>query len=199
MAKAGFIVTGVILLVIAGSSYVTLVTDTGYTIHGVVNLCNTDLAQLGQLFSGDLQQTCGQYQLLQFGVIGFAVIGIILIIVGAVVPSGNPRNVKPLTCPFCNYSASSVHELHNHSLNCEKRNQVAQVRNEALHILKERYAKGKKIVQLFLLGLLIAFFGFLAVMLILTGKGSSVEGGLVFLIPTGIFVVCFIAILYDKG
>jgi len=102
-------------------------------------LCNTDLAQLGQLFSGDLQQTCGQYQLLQFGVIGFAVIGIILIIVGAVVPSGNLMN-----CHFRNASASSVHELHNHSLNCEKRNQeTPKKKNEALHILKERYAKGE--------------------------------------------------------
>jgi len=63
----------------------------------------------------------------------------------------------------------------------------------------KKISKGKKIVQLFLVGLGIAFFGFLAVMLILTGKDSSVEGGLVFLIPTGIFVVCFIAILYDKG
>jgi len=63
----------------------------------------------------------------------------------------------------------------------------------------KKISKGKKIVQLFLLGLGIAFFGFLAVGLILTGKDSSVEGGLWFLIPTLGFVGIFIAVLYDKG
>jgi len=63
----------------------------------------------------------------------------------------------------------------------------------------KKKSRGKKIVQLFLLGLGIAFFGLIAVGLILTGKDSSVEGGLLSLIPTGIFVVCFIGILYDKG
>ena len=144
MAKAGVIVTGCILLVLAGLSYVTPVTDTGYTVHGAVNLCNTDLAQLGQLFSGDLQQICAEYRLMLYGVVGIGVIGFILIIVGLAVPSGKSRGVKPLDCPYCNYDASSAHELYNHSLNCEKRNkETPKKKNEALDILKERYAKGE--------------------------------------------------------
>ena len=69
------------------------------------------------------------------------VVGVILMIVGAVVPS---RGVKPLTCPFCNYAATSANDLHRHSLNCENRNkETPKKKNEALDILKERYAKAE--------------------------------------------------------
>ena len=69
------------------------------------------------------------------------VVGVILMIVGAVVPS---RGVKPLTCPFCNYGATSANDLHRHSLNCGNRNkETPKKKNEALDILKERYAKGE--------------------------------------------------------
>ena len=96
---------------------------------------------------GGLAPLMPEYQALQSQIIMgliLIVVGIILIIVGLVVPSGNPRRVKPLTCPFCNYSASSIQELHNHSLNCENRNkETPKKKNEALDILKERYAKGE--------------------------------------------------------
>jgi len=59
--------------------------------------------------------------------------------------------------------------------------------------------KSKKIAQLILLGLGILFFGFLSIGLILIGTKSNVNAGTVFLIPTLIFFVCFVAVLFDKG
>ena len=96
---------------------------------------------------GGLAPLTPEYQALQNQIIlgqMLIAVGVILSIVGAIVPSGTPRRVKPLTCPFCNFAATSASELHNHSLNCEKRNkETPKKKNEALDILKERYAKGE--------------------------------------------------------
>jgi len=59
--------------------------------------------------------------------------------------------------------------------------------------------KSKKIAQLILLVLGIMFFGFLSIGLILTGTDSDINAGMVFLIPTVMFFVCFVAVLFDKG
>ena len=112
MAKTGLIVTGIILLVLAGLGFVTPVTDTGFTIAGVNNLCQSGYGQLGQLFSGDLQQICGQFQLMMYGIMGGGLIGIILLIVGLVVPSKSGG--KTLTCSYCNFVAMSEAELLKH-------------------------------------------------------------------------------------
>jgi hypothetical protein len=59
--------------------------------------------------------------------------------------------------------------------------------------------KIKKMLQLLFLGVLMGFMGLLSAVLFLSESESSVSGGVSFLIPMLIFVVCFIAVLYDKG
>ena len=134
MLRVGIIVIGAVLLVI-GLAIVLIVQP------------KADLMVILMGGYGGLAPMLPDYQALQSQIIlgqMLIVIGVILSIVGAVVPSGNPKRVKPLTCPFCNYAATSASELHNHSLNCEKRNkETPKKKNEALDILKERYAKGE--------------------------------------------------------
>ena len=120
MARLGVLITGIVLLIFGVIGYQIPVTNTGYTIPGANNLCNTDLARLGQLFSGDLQQVCGQYQLMLYGIYGLAIIGIILIIVGATIPKSFQKSKSKYICGYCKYVAESERELHNHSLNCQE-------------------------------------------------------------------------------
>lgn len=112
MAETPLIVLGLFLLGLTALGYLVPVTDNGFTIPGVNNLCQSGLGQLGQLFSGDVQQTCNQYQLMLYGMYGLGIIGIILIIVGAVKPSISKKNV--LTCPYCNFVPQSESELVKH-------------------------------------------------------------------------------------
>jgi len=141
MARGGILGVGIVLLIIALIGYITPVNNAGNTAFQMNVLCNTDLFQFGQLFHAETSQLCSKANLMVIGTYASGILGIILIVVGSVVPS---RGVKSLTCPFCNYSASSANELHNHSLNCEKRNkETPKKKNEALDILKERYARGE--------------------------------------------------------
>jgi hypothetical protein len=135
---------GVFFLVAASMFYLFPVDKAGHNGFQVNVLCETDLFQFGQLFSPEASQLCGSANRMIIGTYASSILGIILIVVGSVVPSANPRRVKPLTCPFCNYAASSANELHSHSLNCQKRNkETPKKKNVALDILKERYAKGE--------------------------------------------------------
>ena len=87
MANGGAVAGGVIMLIIAVLGYVFPITDTGYTIPQINDICTSGLGQIGQLFSGDAQKVCREYGYLTFGIYGFGLIGLILIIVGAAVSS----------------------------------------------------------------------------------------------------------------
>ncbi len=112
MTNTGVLVAGIVLVIIAGIGFIVPITDTGYSIPQINELCTSGLGQLGQLFSGDLQQVCFEYRYFTYGIYGFGLMGIILVIVGAVVPSR--KGEKTLTCPYCNYVATSDSELLKH-------------------------------------------------------------------------------------
>lgn len=112
MANKGTLAAGIVLVIIAGIGFIFPINDRGYSIPQVNELCTSGLGQLGQLFSGDLQQICQEFRYLTYGIYGIGVIGIILVIVGAVVPS--KKNGKTLTCPYCNYVATLDSELLKH-------------------------------------------------------------------------------------
>jgi len=56
--------------------------------------------------------------------------------------------------------------------------------------------KIKKTISLILLALGIAFSGLISGIMFLGGESGA---GITFLIPTIIFVVCFVVVLFDKG
>jgi len=61
--------------------------NTILTIPVAAGICNSAMGQLGQAFSGEAVKTCSEWNNLLYGIYGAGVLGVILIIVGAVVPS----------------------------------------------------------------------------------------------------------------
>ncbi len=86
MARVGVLGFGIILLVLATIGYI-MPNDMGLTIPEANDLCTSNLGRIGQLFSGDTQQACSEMKYITFGIYGFGLIGIILVIVGALVSS----------------------------------------------------------------------------------------------------------------
>lgn len=72
----------------AGFGYIVPINDQGWTIPSANDLCTSGLGQLGQMFSGDAKENCRIVSMMNLGIYGFGFIGIILIIVGSLVPSG---------------------------------------------------------------------------------------------------------------
>ena len=113
MAKGGLIAGGIVLLILAIIGYI-LPIEEGYSIPDVIALCNSGMGQLGQAFSGDIVKACSEYNAMLYGIYGFALLGLILIVVGSVV-SGGQKEVH--------------HEI--------------EVEDDAIDILEKRYAKGE--------------------------------------------------------
>jgi len=86
MANLGAILAGLILFAIAFIGYTYPISDNGYTIPQYDQLCDSGVGQLGQLFSRNAQQDCGLANTLVLGTYGIGLIGLILFIVGLVVP-----------------------------------------------------------------------------------------------------------------
>ena len=61
-----------------------------HTVPEIYELCNSGLGQLAKAFSSEIVETCGQIKLVTYGISGAGLLGIILIVVGAVVPKKNP-------------------------------------------------------------------------------------------------------------
>lgn len=102
-------IAGGILLGLAVMGFIVPVTDNGWSIPQVHDLCSSGFGQLGQAFSGDIQQVCSEYRIATFGIYGIGLIGLILLIVGLLSPSKS--NKKSLTCSYCNFVALSETEL----------------------------------------------------------------------------------------
>ena len=118
------VIGGIILLTIAGIGYVYAgATTTGLTIPQVVDLCNTGMGQLGQAFSGDAMKICREYGMLNNGIYGFGIIGLILIIVGAVVPEKKQEKI--------------------YDVETGRTEERSMEKDDYLNILKKRYANGE--------------------------------------------------------
>jgi len=120
MANKGALGVGIFFLLIGGSGFLmpNSVWNEGsrgtqfaeMTIPELHDLCSSGLGQLGQAFSGDIQKGCSEIRIVAYGIYGSGIIGLILIIVGAVVPGKN----RTWTCKFCNYATSTEAEMINH-------------------------------------------------------------------------------------
>jgi len=118
VAKGNVVYGGSAILFIAIIGYFIPVTGTGFTIPQVNDLCASGLGQLGQLFSGDVQKICREFGYLMYGIYGFGIIGLILIIGGAVA-SGEKKIVTTRTV------------------------EETKEDDSAIDLLKKRYAKGE--------------------------------------------------------
>ena len=83
------------------------------TIPELSDLCNSGLGQLAKMFSSGIQQACTEYKLMSYAIIGSGIIGLILLIIGAVISKSSKQ--KTLTCSYCNYVAISETDLLEHS------------------------------------------------------------------------------------
>ena len=119
MAKGGVVGAGIFFLIIAVIGYIYPITDEGWTAPSIDELCSSGWGQLGKAFSGDIQQVCAQYKIITLGIYGSGILGIILIVVGAVVPGGKRESVY----------TKEVEEI--------------EEEDDSLEILKKRYARGE--------------------------------------------------------
>jgi len=83
------------------------------TIPELSDLCNSGLGQLAKMFNSNNQQACTEYKLMYYAIIGSGIIGLILLIIGAVISKSSKQ--KTLTCSYCNYVAISETDLLKHS------------------------------------------------------------------------------------
>ena len=163
MVNIGILIAGIVLLIIAGIGFIFPINDRGYSITQINEICTSDLGLLGKLFSEDLQKVCLEYSYLTYGIYGFGLIGIILIIVGAVVPSQNLKvstvyhektheNRKDWLCEHCKFQTKTEQDLIEHykTEHSEKKGDTfdrkygkKQISSENLEILKRRYAQGE--------------------------------------------------------
>ena len=115
MARGGIIGIGIIFLIIAVAGYTTPIsvtladTTVNLTIPKVVAFCDSGFGQFAQM-SPQVVMVCSEYNNFMMGIYGSGLLGIILIIVGAVV-SGKKRT---WICEFCNYATSTEAEMINH-------------------------------------------------------------------------------------
>ena len=117
MARGEIIGFGIIFLIIAVMGYgtpisVTLAdTTVNLTIPKVVAFCDSGLGQLAQM-SLQVAMVCSEYNNFMMGIYGSGLLGIILIIVGAIYTTKK----SIYFCDHCKFAASTEAELYNHSV-----------------------------------------------------------------------------------
>ena len=109
--------TGSVLLGVAVLGFLYPVTSQGHTVFSLNDLCNSGVGQFAQVLeqvvgSSQITQKCVEFRYATYGIIGLGLIGLILVIIGAVVPSRSKE--KALTCSYCNYVALSETDLLKH-------------------------------------------------------------------------------------
>jgi len=123
VARGGIIGPGVILIILAVAGYITPMsvtlaeTTVNLTIPKVVAFCDSGLGQFSQMLP-QVVMVCSEYKNFLMGIYGSGVLGIILIIVGAVV-SGKKES-------------EDIREV-----------EETEREYDPLDILKQRYAKGE--------------------------------------------------------
>jgi len=161
MANGGALGIGIFFLLIGGAGFLTPnsvwnensrgTQFADMTIPQVYELCSSGLGQLGQMFSGDIQKACSEYRTVTYAIYGSGLIGLILIIVGAVV-SGKKEDVSHLEVRYAKGELSKGElESKKEKVNEETRPRKTQSPQEKLRednlknlgILKQRLAKGE--------------------------------------------------------
>jgi hypothetical protein len=133
--KVGAFVAGIILMILGVLFYFSMQTS--------MSDCGSFIGQLGRAFSGDFAQKCQMVSMMQIGAGIFVVIGLSLLIYGAVATGeSKPRRFE---CKLCGSESDSLEGLRYHVEQYHEKNfadsQNDDIKN--LGILKERLAKGE--------------------------------------------------------
>ncbi len=104
---------GIILMIIGMVGFFYPIGDKGFTAPQIHEFCSSDLVQWALLFDeeGDLIQKCNEWSIVTTAIYGFVIVGIIVIIVGAV-----KKSQSVYFCRHCKFAASTEAELYNHSV-----------------------------------------------------------------------------------
>ena len=94
MARWAILEIGVIFLIIGFVLYIIPVGDFGGNAFQVKVLCDTDLFQLGQLFDAEIGQLCSSVNLMVIATYASAIIGIVLVLVGIVIPKSSDKDYE---------------------------------------------------------------------------------------------------------
>ena len=160
MANKGALGVGIFFLLIGGTGFLMPYSVWNENLRGtqfaeitipeIHDLCASGLGQLGQAFSGDIQKACSEFRIVTYGIYGSGIIGLILIIVGAVVPGKN----RTWICEFCNYAASTEAEMINHKnqkhlaksseYTCEHCDFIGRTEEELWDHYNDKHPKEKK-------------------------------------------------------
>ena len=94
MARKSIVSFALFLMALAILGHVIPINDFGWTIPKTSGLCDTDLRGFGKSFSENTQQTCPEMKYITLGIYGFGIIGTILLIVCALIPSKSKKSTK---------------------------------------------------------------------------------------------------------
>jgi len=125
VAHGGVVAVGIIILVIAIIAFFWSIPNSGFTIPQAYDLCTSDLMQWALLYGDDSEarQACNIIAMMAFAIYGSGLLGIILIIVGAV--TGGHSNEEKI------YDTETG------------KTKYLSKEDNSLEILKSRYAKGE--------------------------------------------------------
>lgn len=82
--KTLLIITGIVLIFLAFGSYTVPILDNGMSLSQGMDLCNSNVGQLGKALSQEALQKCNNLNSFVFPIGSLALLGIILFIVGVV-------------------------------------------------------------------------------------------------------------------
>jgi len=153
------ITIGFLLIIGAVAGYmipmsVTLAdTTVNLTIPKVVAFCDSGLGQMGQWLA-QVVMVCSEFKNFMLGIYGAGIGGLILIIVGAVIPGKKKEDEirKEWICEHCKFKTKDEVDLIEHYKldHADKKGDSYQKKYgkkplspETLEILKQRYAKGE--------------------------------------------------------
>lgn len=112
MAKEAAVVIGALLLGFGFLGYIVPIGILG-SVTDVDNLCSSILGQVGQAFDEQTRKNCQMTSILSKLVYATMGIGVLLIIIGVVVPS---KRHSLFLCGECNRAFSTEAELYNHNI-----------------------------------------------------------------------------------
>jgi len=113
MARGGIVAIGISLLFLGIIAFFWPIGDTGFTIPAANDLCASDWMQFALLYgTPEDRENCNLIGAMTFGIYGISLIGIILIIVGAIYTTKK----SIYFCEHCKFAASTEAELYNHSV-----------------------------------------------------------------------------------
>ena len=122
MANYSVLTVGILFLIIAGAGFLMPYSLLNENIRGTVyqnltfpelsDLCNSGLGHVDKMFSSGVQQACTEFKLISYGIYGSGIIGLILLIIGAVISKSSKP--KTLTCSYCNFVAISETDIDQH-------------------------------------------------------------------------------------